>query len=323
MPTPIAQLPPPVPTTVAENYICEFATTTAKGIPLDTPMLYSVEPDGSTVDVSTGVSYPTKAERARRNPKVGLLIEAPDGGPVVSIGGWAAVRDADIQANALRYAHDFRNFLPVIGNGRPWEAMREAYWYWARIFIHCTPVTIRWWPTQAATTTAGAEQVWRAPNPVAPPASEPALAGAPSAAPRWPEMDNWRARAEEVTSTFPPPHLTVIDADGFPLPFRTTSAHPTSEGFSIEIPSGAPWSAQGPASLCFSGRATFVGRLDAWKFVVTRMIPELPLVEDTNEIFDPAPSVRSALVERLTTELGRRGQAVPTMPTIPPWDIQS
>jgi general stress protein 26 len=107
--TPIAELPTPIAETILGSMMCEFATLTKAGVPLDTPMLYSVEPDGATVDVSTGVSYPAKAERARRNSKIGLLIEAPDRGPVVSISGLAGVRDADIQANALRYAHDFRH----------------------------------------------------------------------------------------------------------------------------------------------------------------------------------------------------------------------
>lgn len=106
--------------TILGGSTCEFATVTTDGVPLSTPMLYSVELGGTTVDVSIGVSYPGKAERARRNPKVGLLIEAPDGGPAVSI-------------SALR----------VIGAGRPWDTLRQAYWYWARIFIHCVPVTIR------------------------------------------------------------------------------------------------------------------------------------------------------------------------------------
>jgi hypothetical protein len=38
-----------------------------------------------------------------------------------------------------------------------------------------------------------------------------------------------------------------------------------------------------------------------------------------NEIFDPTPSVRATLIERLTAELARRDQAVPTMPAAPPW----
>lgn len=317
--THIADLPTPVAETILGGTMCEFATVTAKGVPLNTPMLYSVEPDATTVDVSTGVSYPTKAERARRNPKVGLLIEAPDGGPVVSISAWAGVRDADIQANALRYAHDFRNLLPMIGGGRSWDAMRDAYWYWARIFINCAPETIRWWPTAEATTTTGAEHVWHAAHEDAPLASDPPPARPPSAAPRWSEPADWRSRAAEVTSTFPPPHLSVIDDRGFPLPFRTTSVRVTPSGFCIDIPAGAPWSARGTASLCFSGRATFTGQLDGEDFAVDRMLPELPMVADMNEIFDPTPSVRATLIERLTAELARRDQAVPTMPAAPPW----
>jgi hypothetical protein len=66
-----------------------------------------------------------------------------------------------------------------------------------------------------------------------------------------------------------------------------------------------------------------VGRVDGENFAVDRMLPELPLVADMNEIFDPTPPVRATLVERLTAELARRGQAVPAMPATPPWAMQT
>lgn len=97
----------------------------------------------------------------------------------------------------------------------------------------------------------------------------------------------------------------------------------THAGFALGIPAGAPWPRTGRASLCFAGRATFVGRLDGSDFTVERMLPELPLVADTNEIFDPTPAVCEAPTNRLTAELARRGQAVPTMPAEPPWESRA
>ena len=100
-----------------------------------------------TFDVGTGLSYPAKAERARRNPKVGLLIEGDPSEPIVAIAGHAQVRDTDLQANAERYiaetAHD-----PEVDV--PWEIARNAVWYWTRIIVAITPVRMLWWDNRLA-----------------------------------------------------------------------------------------------------------------------------------------------------------------------------
>src|SRR3954467_420732 len=74
--------PAPASATIAGSRVAELATITAAGVPLDTPLLSWVGDDGTTVDLSTGLSYPAKAERARRNPSVGLLFEGDGTGPV-------------------------------------------------------------------------------------------------------------------------------------------------------------------------------------------------------------------------------------------------
>ena len=109
------ELPENVADVLATSLYTEFASVTAKGVPLDTPLFAFVEPTGGTIDVATGLAYPAKANRVRRNPKVGLLLEGNGnpGDPVVSVAGFGAVRDSDIQANIERYLAETAARLPV------------------------------------------------------------------------------------------------------------------------------------------------------------------------------------------------------------------
>ena len=52
---------------------CEYATLTNRNTPITYPVNPYLGDDGRTLDVSTGLTYSSKAERARRNPKVALL----------------------------------------------------------------------------------------------------------------------------------------------------------------------------------------------------------------------------------------------------------
>jgi hypothetical protein len=48
----------------------EYASLTTSGRPITWPVTPFRGDTGTTIDVSTGVTYPLKAERARRDPRV-------------------------------------------------------------------------------------------------------------------------------------------------------------------------------------------------------------------------------------------------------------
>jgi len=60
---------------VARALTCHYASLTRDERPITWPVTPYVNDDRRSVDVSTGLAYPAKAERARRNPNVGLLFQ--------------------------------------------------------------------------------------------------------------------------------------------------------------------------------------------------------------------------------------------------------
>ncbi len=316
------ELPQDVADVLTTSLYTEFGSLTTKGIPLDTPLFAFVEPDGGTIDVATGLAYPAKANRVRRNPKVGLLLEGngTPGDPVVSVAGFGAVRDSDIQANIERYLAETAARLPVTSGGLPWSTVRQAVWYWARIIVATTPSHIAWWPSVDQLDVE--PERWSASADTEFPQSDPAPVGPPTSPSAWPIASDWRPRANEVLEQRLNGHLTVCDPDGFPLPFPMRAASLVDDGFTLDVPKGAPWKSIGPASLCFSGRGTFVGQVtpttDGAHFSVERQLPDLPLMADPAQLWTPRPATKANLMNRLEKELARRGLALPHVPEEPP-----
>lgn len=308
----VEDLPGDVVDLLRTGHVAEYASISAAGAPIDTPVLYFPSEGLRSFDLATGLAYPAKAERARRNPKVGLLIEGGPDEPVISIAGMAAVRDGDLQANVDRYLTEAGHALA----GDPdWSICRRAVWYWTRIIIEVTPARLQWWDSPAAMDEP--PHRWVADAAATYPTSDPAPPGAPSRPADWRQPD-WRALADKALARGRPGHLTVIDPDGFPLPIRARAITRNADGFTLEMPRATPWTADGKASLSFLGLETFVGEVVAREGLidmrVERALPVLPIVTDQKELLEPTPETYEKLMGRLRHEAERRGQAIPTMP---------
>ncbi len=311
-----AGLPNRVTELLRSSMFTQFATVNSAGVPIDTPMLCLPSEGLRTIDIATGLAYPAKAERARKNPKVGLLIEGGPGEPVVSVAGIAAVRDANLQANAERYIAETSWANP---SDVPWSEARKANFYWSRIFVSVTPKRVLWWDTADAMDEA--PNRWDVPPGTVFPKSDPEPPGAISAPSKW-EQRPWPEQARDAVSANLPGHISLCDDEGFPLPIRAREIELHDDGFRVDLPKGAPWRRSGLATLTFEGRATFVGAVKAEEQAVVlrveRALPVLPLLVDQSQVWNPSPSIYNSLMARLRHEVARRGQPIPTPPKAQP-----
>lgn len=228
--------------------VCEYATLTRDGRPVTWPVTPYPGEEGATVDVSTGPTYPAKAERARRNPRVALLFSSASeaelhDAPTVLMLGLATVSDADLQANTDRYVRESRATLPQAYKGMPAVLIRRLDWYLARIWVRVTPLRVLTWPGGRLDREP---QRWEAPAGTTAPPSDPAPVG-PALPSRSKPPGDWHPfldRAERLGA----PVLTVVGPDGWPLPVRCRRAERTPEGYLLEPPAGVPLSG-GPACL--------------------------------------------------------------------------
>jgi hypothetical protein len=328
------ELPPAVAELIRSNLIAEFGTVSAAGVPIDTSMIYFPSAGARTLDVATGVGYPAKAERVRKNPKVGLLLEGcGPGEPVISIAGMGAVRDTDLAANTHRYIVEtgFQRISKV-----PWSIGQRAIWYYCKIMVEITPARIYWWDSHAAMDRP--PQVWKAPADTVYPRSDPEPPGRISKPVQW-EQPPWQeafAHAmnreallmahrlpgvltpDGIKPTAPPPgHLTLCDAEGFPLPIRAHDIAMADGGIRMRLPRGAPWQPSGKATLTFEGLETFVGDVtsdgDVTFLEVERILPFHPIMADPPSMWEPSAETREGLMARLRHEAERRGVPIPTI----------
>src|SRR3712207_4983359 len=218
-----AELPAEVWQVLERSITVEYTSLTRDGAPVMVPVTPYVGEGRTTLDVSTGLAYPTKAERARRNSKVCLLYSDPLGSgiarpPVVLVQGLATVRDADLQANTDRYVRLVMAKAPAAFKGQPRFLLRTLDWYFARIWVQVTPTRVCWWDSEALASEPGE---WIAPPGIMAPPSDPAPPGRQPAAWLEPPSD-WRATASDVIPRLDQRSLAWVGVDGFPLSVPVT-----------------------------------------------------------------------------------------------------
>jgi Pyridoxamine 5'-phosphate oxidase len=301
----------------------EYASLTRAGRPVTVPATPYL--GTGTIDVSTGLTYPAKAERARRNPKVALLFADPigagdSGAPVVLVQGSAAVRDADLQANTDRYVRSTMMKLPAATKGQPKFVLRRLTFYYARIWVEITPVRIRWWPGRDL---GEAAREWLLPEDRPLPVSDPAPPG--SQPPAWLDPpQGWREVATRALDALPLADLTVVDADGYPSCVPVTPGRLVRDEVALGLGSGAPELSDGPACLTvhghdedFTGQEnhTLVGVLvagaDGPRLRIERALADWSLSGNRARVAIGFLAKGRRLAPRLKAEAARRGQPVP------------
>jgi hypothetical protein len=305
---------------------CEYASLTRAVAPVTVPTTPYVGALGS-LDVSTGLTYPAKAERARRNPKVAMLFADPVGSgmndpPAVLVQGHAAVRDADLQTNTDRYARDSMTKLPAAAEGQPKALLRRLAFYYARIWVEVTPLHIYWWPDRSL---ASGPQSWQADPEQQLPESDPAPRG--SQPPPWLDPpQRWQEVAARALRELPYADLTVVGDDGFPICVPVVTRAMDGADVSLAIGAGAPELPQGAACLTVHGHderfttqenhtlmGTFTQGDGGPRLRVERALADWSLTG--NRLQRGVGFLRKGrrLAPRLKAEADRRGQPVPVV----------
>jgi len=311
----------------------EYATLTRDGRPVAVPTTPYMGDDRLTLDVSTGLTYPAKAERARRDPRVCLLFADPVGSgltnpPVVLVQGLATVRDGDLQANTDRYVRRSMDKLPAATKGQPAFVLRRLAWYYARIWIEVTPLHMQWWERRSLD---APPRTWNAPEGTAAPLSDPAPSGLQPGAWIAPPA-SWHVAAREA-GRLATHDLTVVGGNGFPLCLPVHRTELVDDGFRLTLGAGAPEVPVGPACLTvhshpetFTGQEnrTIIGTVEppgdaggAIRFRAERALADWSLPGGRVRIALGFLARGRRLGPRLAKEAQRRFQPVPTV-RLPP-----
>jgi Pyridoxamine 5'-phosphate oxidase len=145
-------LPPEVRDAFERFITCELTTVDAAKQPITWPVTPYYEQGGPTIDVTTGLGYPKKADDARAHPSVSMLFSDPTGSGIerpisVLVQGTATIDDEDLKANAERYIRESGEKLPATKKMSPPKPLRGLFsFYYARMYIKVRPERVFVWP---------------------------------------------------------------------------------------------------------------------------------------------------------------------------------
>lgn len=323
-------LPEELVPVLVNSQVCEYASIKRDGTPITSPLIPFPGETGCTIDVNTGLAYSWKAERARRNPKVcllyseriGLVGEKP---PVILIYGQATVLDADLQTNTERYAQAIRARNKMFRK-LPRFMLRWAVGYIARIWIAITPLKLLWWP---AGDMSKDPLKWLAPQGIQVPPSDPKPKPLPAShKPLTDTPMDWRSDMQYALDQLGKPILTVVDAEGYPVPFRVQGAALHADGVNLDLLPVMPAEARGRACLTFhrlqvrngemfsNENLSFTGTVccngGRGLFKPEHQLPSMNFKRGLTDMLSMG-SQMLRMKRRLEIEAGRRGQPVPVI----------
>lgn len=226
-----------------ERFItCEFTTVDARKQPITWPVTPYYRQGGQTIDLSTGLGVPKKADDARAHPSVSMLFSDPTGSGVdsgirVLVQGTATVDDEDLNANAARYFEESGEKLPATKKMHPPKFLRSAFnFYYVRIYVKVRPERIFVWPegdlTEEPTVHDAHLDEVRSGHVEEPP--EP-HGSPPHGSPAWDQRMEFLGEHETGV-------LSWLAPDGFPISVRVPyRADPSRQEIRIEAePAGLP-----------------------------------------------------------------------------------
>jgi hypothetical protein len=271
----------------------EYTTVGARRQPISWPVIPFYEQGAPTIDVTTGLGYPKKADDAIRHPSVALLFSDPTGcgldSPAqVLVQGTAEVDDQNLDRNRERYFRESSRKLPATAGMHPPKRIRAMLnWYYTRIYVYVRPERVFLWRDGDATRDpevhdAHLEEV-RSGH-----AEEPAEAhgSAAGGAPAW---DQRLDKLGELDRTAV---LSWLAPDGFPLSARLPiRVDPAARAIHLEAEPGGIPLLEGRACLTAHAhspefrwqrnlqvRGDLARRNDGWRLVPRRLVGgwELP-----------------------------------------------